>query len=147
MFDRNDPADLASLKSEAETDPIAMGYDINGPTQKLLQQFNEAALNVNGDVAARDFDSTSMLDALEPVDFDAQQTSAGADVYTHILVEHTNTGNSIEPYKAKWRGLFAGQSDTVAALDAQTSPLSRGEVLYGQGTIISREDWFAARDS
>ena len=53
----------------------------------------------------------------------------------------------ITSYKVRWRGMFAANSETVVALDAQTSPLSRAEVLFGQGTVISKSDWFAARDS
>lgn len=145
-YDRNDPADLAALKAEAETDPISMGYDITGPTQQLLKQFNDPALNVGGDVAARLFDVSAMLDALDPTEFDAPQTEAGAAQYTHILVE-LGAYDSIEQYKPKWRNMFAANSATIVALDAQTSPLSRGEVLFGAGTNISRDDWFAARDS
>jgi len=28
-FDRTDPADLLALKTEVNTDPISMGYDVN----------------------------------------------------------------------------------------------------------------------
>ena len=31
-------------------------------------------------------------------------------------------------------------------LDAQNVALSRAEVMFGQGTVISNQDWFAARD-
>ena len=145
-YDINDPADLAALKSEATTDPIGMGYDINGATQQLLKQFNDPALNVNGDVSARAFSAESLMDALDPTEFDSPQTQAEAAQYSHILVEMA-AYSDIEPYKAKWRAMFAANSATVAALDSQTSALSRAEVLFGAGTNISRDDWFAARDS
>lgn len=143
-FDRTDPTELAALKSEVTTDPIAMGYNPAGNTQTLLRLLNDPDNNVGGDTVARAFDATALLDALDPTDFNAQQTDAGADVYTHTLVSF---GGDISGYKAKWRSLFAANSGTVLALDAQTSPLSRAEVLFGQGTNISKEDWYAARDS
>ena len=43
--------------------------------------------------------------------------------------------------------LFAANSATVTALDAQNVTLSRAEVLFGQGTTITKDDWYAARDS
>jgi len=145
-FDRTSPADLAALQTEVNTDPIAMGYDPNGATAQLLKLLNDAALNVGGDTVVRIFDVDAMLDALDPVDFDAQQTVAGAPEYVHTLVTHSELGD-ITAHKDKFRALFAANSATVTVLDAQTSALSRAEVLFGQGTNISRDDWFAARDS
>lgn len=142
-FDRTDPADLAALKSEVNTDPIGMGYDPLGPTQPLLKLLNDPDDNVGGETAARPFDVTAMLDALDPTEYGAQQTEAGAAEYTNALVFYGDA----EPYKAKWRSMFAANSNTVTALDAQTAALSRAEVLFGQGTNITRDDWFAARDS
>lgn len=146
-FDRTNPADLLALKNEVNLDPIAMGYDPTGPTQQLLKLLNDAAENVGGDTVAREFDASAMLDALDPTEYDAQQTQGNAAEYTLALIAMTNAGHDISGYKTKWRSMFAGNSATVAALDAQTSPLSRAEVIFGQGTVISRDDWFAARDS
>ena len=142
-FDKENPAHLAVLKAEEATDPIGMGYAAANNTTWTLNLFNDSDNNVGGETANRIFDSAAMLDALEPTEFEAQQTSAGAAEYTSTLAAYGN----IENYKVKWRGMFAANSDTVVALDAQTSPLSRAEVLFGQGTVISRDDWFAARDS
>jgi len=149
MFDRGDPADLLSLQTEVTTDPIAMGYDASGPTQPLLKLLNDAALNVGGDTAGRLFDVESMMDAYDPQDLDAQQAPPGLANYVHTLVEVFGSGIEIAQYKAQFRALFAliPNSTTVSALDAQTVALSRAEVLFGQGTVISREDWTAARDS
>ena len=146
MFDRNNPADLASLKSEVNTDPISMGYDPVGPTQQILKLLNESDNNVGADTISRPFDASAMIDALVPTELDAQQTNAKAAEYTHILVELA-AFSDISVYKTKWRSMFAANSDTVAALDAQVRAISRAEVLFGAGTNISKEDWFAARDS
>lgn len=146
-FDRTNPADLAALKTEVTTDPIGMGYAaVIDQTQPLLKLLNDPGNNVGGESAARPFDVYAMLDALQPADYDAQQTATGAPNYVHTLVELA-AYDDISAYKAKFRSLFAANSATVQALDAQTAPLSRGEVLFGQGTVISRDDWIAARDS
>lgn len=145
-FDRTDPTDLATLKNEVNTDPIGMGYDPVGPTQQILKLLNDPVNNVGGETAARPFDVSAMLDALDPTEFDAQQTKLGAPNFVHTLVE-LGAYDDISPYKTKFRSMFAANSATVVALDAQTVSLSRAEVLFGQGTVISREDWLAARDS
>ena len=147
-FDRTDPADLAALKTEVETDPIGMGYALATNTNQLLKLLNDPANNVGGDTASRAFDASAMLDALDPSELDAQQTTVGAAEYVNALMNAEGLlGLDIEAYKTKFRSLFAGNSATVAALDAQTSALSRAEVLFGQGTSLTEEDWFAARDS
>jgi hypothetical protein len=149
-FDRNDPADLAALKSEVETDPIGMGYAAQlSNTAQLLKLLNEPANNVGGETGNRVFDYAALLDALDPNELDAQQTEGGAGDYIVALMALSGAGRvqDLEPWKQKFRGMFSANGATVTALDAQTSPLSRAEVLFGQGTIITREDWFAARDS
>lgn len=152
-FDRGNPADLLALKTEVNTDPIGMGYaaQLNN-TAQLLKLLNDPANNVGGDTSDRVFDSLSLLDALEPGDLEAQQTNAHAAAYTQILVAQFNLGDGIEAYKAKWRSMFQANSATVIALDAQVRLLSRAEVLFDAPTftdftVISREDWAAARDS
>jgi len=148
-FDVNDAADLLALKTEVNDDPISMGYaSVVDITQQLLKLLNDPANNVNSDVADRVFTAESMMDALDPTDYDAQQTVAGTPDYVHTLVEMGGSaGIDISTYKAKFRSMFAVNSGTVVALDAQTSPLSRAEVLFGQGTTLTRNDWIAARSS
>jgi hypothetical protein len=147
-FDRTDPADLAALKSEVETDPIAMGYAaVVGNTSQLLKLLNDPSNNVGGEAAARVFTPAAMLDALDPTELDANNTEGAAPQYTVALIAHYQTELDIASYKQKWRAMFAANSATVAALDAQTQALSRAEVLFGQGTVITKNDWFAARDS
>lgn len=148
-FDKTNPADLAALKTEVNTDPIGMGYAaVVDQTNQLLKLLNDPASNVGGETSTRPFDASALLDALDPTEFDAQQTNAGAGDYALMLINSAGgQGVDIEAYKTKFRSMFAAQSATVAALDAQNITLSRAEVLFGQGTAISRTDWFAARDS
>ena len=148
MFDQNDPVHLALLKGEVGIDPESMGYAaVVAQTTQLLKLLNDPDNNVNGDVANRPFDSAAMLDALVPTELNAQQTDDAASDYTTMLLHYAVDGADIASYKVRWRDMFAGNSNTVSALDAQTSPLSRAEVIFGQGTKIAKSDWFAARDS
>ena len=148
-FDRNDPANLLALKTEVNTDPIGMGYAGVNNTAAILKLLNAPANNVGGETAAAPFTVENMLVALVPTELDAQQTNAGAGDYINALVTAGGQfgGVDIEQFKTDFRAMFAGNSATVAALDAQTAALSRAEVLFGQGTSLSRDDWIAARDS
>jgi hypothetical protein len=152
-FDRTDPADLLALKTEVNTDPIGMGYAaVVANTAQLLKLLNDTDANVGDGTpgqetqVARVFDVLAMLDALDPTEYEAQQTVAGAPNYVHTLVE-VGARFDISAYKTKFRSLFATNSNTVAALDAQVQAISRAEALFGVETVISRDDWIAARDS
>lgn len=142
-FDRNNAADLAALKLEVETDPIGMGYNPISD-QQVIKPINDPDANVGGETVARTFDHFAMLEALDPADLEAQQTNTGAGAYVQALAIYQG---DISSFKAKFRALFAGNSATVTALDAQTRPLSRAEVLFGVDTVITAPDWWAARDS
>ena len=147
-FDRTDPADLAALKSEVNTDPIGMGYAaVVDQTQNLLKLLNDPANNVGGETASRIFEVDAMMDALDPTDYEAPQTGANAAEYVIQLIAYGTQFGSIVGFEAKFRSMFAANSGTIIALDAQNVNLSRAEVLFGQGTTITRDDWIAARDS
>lgn len=139
-FDINNTAHRTAAKSEYDSDPIGMGYAAASNTNQILDLFNNPELNVGAETDPTEFTAESMMDALVPTEFEAPQTNAGAAQYTHILMEMAN-GRSIEPFKAKWRSMFGGNSATVTALDAQNRRLSRLEVLFGNGSFMTRSDW------
>jgi hypothetical protein len=148
-FDNTDPVQLALLKAEVNSDPIGMGYAaVVTQTQQLLKLLNDPDNNVNGDTASRVFDVAAMMDALNPTDYGSQQTSLGTPDYVLTLVNiEGRESRDISIYKTKFRSMFAANSATVTALDAQLADLSRAEFIFGQGTVISRTDWTTARDS
>jgi hypothetical protein len=145
-FDRTNQSDLTALNTEGNTDPIGMGYNVNNPSQ-LIKIINDPADNVGGETIERVFDVLSLLDALDPKNLGAQQTTIGASDYSQMLITAGRSGINIAPYKSKWSGMFAGNSSTVSALNAQASPLSRAAVLFGNDTVLVKEDWYAARDN
>lgn len=138
--------DLQALNTEVFTDPISMGYDPDGKTKDLLDLLNLPENNAQPQSSNRVFDIAAMLDALVPTDYGISQVTQGAPEYTNSLILGRPSVGQIAPYRDKWRAMFPDGSATAAALDAQQSELSRAEVLFGQGTVITRDDWLAARD-
>jgi len=135
-FDRADPVDLQALYDERTNDPLSMAYPAND--NQFIRLINDGEDNVGGETAARPFTVDAMLEALDPGDLATGQEAT----YTQLLAD---VGGDLEAYKVKWRGMFQANSNTVTALDAQTRPLSRGEVLFGEGTQLVADDWIAAR--
>lgn len=142
-FDRENPTDLTALYNERTQDPVGMGYPAND--NQFIRVINSADDNVGGETTGRPFDVDALLDALDPSELGDQQTVAGADTYTQLLTDLATAGRSIETYKVKWRSMFAANSATVTALDAQVRGLSRAEVLFGEGVKLVVDDWIAAR--
>ena len=150
-FDRSDPTDLASLKSEVNTDPIAMGYNPTGSTQQLLNKLNDPANNVGGDTATAPLTARLLWEAAADNSDDLTphgQFSEGDQIAFRGLLEISESpDDDISWARTRVANLFPAQDGLRQALEAQVRALSRAEVLFGENTNISREDWFAARDS
>ena len=148
-FNRNDPADLLALKTEVNTDPISMGYDAAGPTKAILDLLNDSANNVGGETTGEDLTVNLLLDAIDPNDLTTGgQFTEGKLDWLRLVVESTmEARENIERHRAKISGLFQPSDQTRIDLEAQSRAMSRAEVLFGGGTEISKQDWFAARDS
>lgn len=148
MFDRNNPADLAALKSEQATDPISMGYAaVDGQTRNTLELFNDGALNVGLETTGEDFTSDLALKVIDPDEVTVgAKFSEGQANWLNYLMAAASSVSDFSGFEVKFRELFAAytpSSVTLTALDARTRRLSRAEVLLGEGTFISREDWKA----
>lgn len=146
MFDINNQADLTALKTEVETDPLAIGYN-TADISVLLDQLNNPANNPGGEIGADFCTAKRMLKAIfnEPI--------SSQDQFKVQLVFETSSGpdSDVTDYKANIAGLSAGLSAIMAGI---TRPLSRAEVLFADDinadpveyVILTRNDWFAARD-
>jgi len=137
-FDRTNTVDLQLLQDEVLLDPISMGYAAlpYSDTKKLLKTLNESIANVGGETAGPIFSHEVLMDTWEA-------KGALNEMLTWIEVLAREEGD-ITRYEAKYRANCG--NDSLAALDAVTVPLSRAEVLFGQSTVISKDDWYAARD-
>jgi len=149
MFDVTDPADLLALKTEVNTDPIGMGYDVNANVTTLMRLLNDPANNVGGETTGQTFTPRLMLDVLEPNDLTVGgQFTEGEQTWVRLLMESTaSLDDDIEAYRAKFISVFPANAPTVTNLNARLRTLSRAEVLFGEDTVLSNQDWFAARDS
>ena len=149
-FDISDPADLQALNTEVFTDPIGMNYAAAPieETASLLTYLNDEAKNVGTKDSSRDIDDvpvTEVSAVIDPVEYEALDSYSKAWINTMIAQP---SGSSLRPYKEKFLAIFPNGTTTRAnALALLTVPLSsRAEVLFGYGTVISDNDWFAARD-
>ncbi len=145
-FDSNNSADLLKLKTEVNTDPISMGYDPAGPTVPLLKLLNEPASNVGGETIAETLTTGILLDVMVISDFDSNQVTDGERRFIESFLGR-DFSTDIDQWKTKIQSAFKSNSSTSQAIDSLVRPRSRAEVLFEDGTLISRTDWFAARDS
>jgi len=163
-FDRNDPDDLLALKTEVNTDPNAYGYDPETTQAGVLDIINlpRAEFVFSKDkVAAAQIRTATTYDAYNNLVIDEQEWirwvtgSNGFDDETTIVTDdfkvqftgntlaQTGAGNETNSFWAT-----ANRTEMTAAMRLIFErPGSRAEDLFGLGTIITRDDWFAARDS
>ncbi len=144
-FNRTDPVDLLALKIEVETDPIGMGYPLNHVTQ-VIKLINDPADNVGGQTVGQPLNVALLLDVMVMADFDAVQVTDGERRYIESFLNR-DLDQDIDRWKAKIQEAFRTNSATAVAIGALVRPMSRAEVLFGEGTVLTRDDWYAARDS
>lgn len=149
-FDVTNPADLLTLKTEVADDPLSMGYNPDVSTQQLLNQLNDGDKNVGGETTGDKLTASLLLDAIvanpDDMTIGGQFTQGESDAIKMVLGA-TSLGENIERYRAQITGMFAANDDLRLQLEAQLRLLSRAEVLFGEGTNISRTDWITARES
>ena len=154
-FDRTNPADLAALKAEVNTDPDALGYDQSVTQDGVLDIINLAR--------------TAYTQQKEKVSAAAIRSGTSYDGYDGLAIDEQEwlrwmTGsNGFEeenmPVTADLRARLTGDGGTSIWAPADRTAMeaamvavfdrdgSRAEDLFGIGTTISRDDWIAARDS
>ena len=151
-FDNTNAADLLALKTEQATDPIGMGYAaVDGQTKQTLDLFNDPLLNVGLDDIDETLTPALLLASIVPDDLTVSaKFTQGELEWLKLLVEaSTSLTDDLTVNRDKIVELFnqTPTLDTYTNLVALKRRISRAEVLFGVGTVISRTDWFAARDS
>ena len=149
-FDVNDPAHLLELKTEQADDPIGMGYAaVDTQTQQTLKLFNDPANNVGGQSADTPLSPEVLLQVLDADEYQGPPVGDSGRALFDLYIAAGLSDNSIEleQFRAAIKSIFATNGATNTAIDALQSLLSRAEFLFGQGTVISKSDWIAARDS
>ena len=159
-FDRNDPADLATLKSEVNTDPLALGYNASsGDTGLVLETINlvRAQFIVSKPaIDPADVRAACTYDAYNNLSIDEQEwlqwmTGSGGGGGAESLVVTVDLRLQLTDAEGNGTASVWAVADREAMNAAMLSLIdingSRAEDLFGQGTVISRADWIAARDS
>lgn len=146
-FDRNNPANLAALKAEIESDPAGVGYtpDVTGD---LLSQINSAENNPGADTGSDFVTVRNLWSALFPIAISSQ------DQFKIQLVFEASEG--LDADVSELRVELSALSTPIAnAIAGIIRNLSRAEVLFSdidangstEVVLISRDDWIAARNS
>src|SRR5210317_988792 len=102
MFDRTNQADLTALKTEVQTDPIAMNYAaaVNS-TAQLLKLLNDPDNNVGGGTTNVELTAEVLLDVIDTGDFASNQVDQGERDWIKMCFDYALQGISIEKYRAK----------------------------------------------
>ena len=158
-FDINNPADLLALKTEVNTDPNAYGYIPEATHDGVLDIINlkRAEITVSKPrISPTAIKDDTFFEAYSGLLADPQEwlrwITEGGDAGDTLLVT--------QDLRDRLTGLTGGSltGDSVWAVGERTEMEaamlslidvdgSRAEELFGYGTSISRNYWFAARDS
>lgn len=160
-FDRTDPIDLAALKSEVETDPTGIGYDQSQTDSGIIDPINLKRATIKltrPKILSSDVRATCTYDAYNNLSIDEQEwirwmtasDPADQSAEGNVAVTPDLRLRLADPDGNGNGSIWAVGDRTemnAAMLALMDVDASRAEQLFGYGTAISRDDWFAARDS
>ena len=151
-FDNTNQADLTALKNEVDTDPTLIGYTPDN-TESLLNQLNTFEANEAGSGptdSTRELDDVTIPEVSEVIDEAEYVALSEYDKdWVRTFIAQPAEGGTLRPFKGKFLEVFPGGTTTRAnAVLLLTVPdSSRAEVLWGSGTVITRDDWLLAREN
>ena len=150
-FDITNPDDLAALKLEVTTDPVGVGYDVNGPTKFILDNLNDPENNPGSETTGAPLTTRVLWEIAADNSDDMTphgQFSVGDQFVMQQLFEISQSpDDDLSWARAKVLQLFPAQDGIAQDINALLRAMSRAEVLFGVDTTITQNDWFAARDS
>jgi len=155
-FDKNDPTDLAELKAEVENDPESLGYAaVVDQTTALLELINEKHVSFivsKPKISSADVRGTTTFDAYNNLSIDEQEwirwmTGSNGFAEENVVVTADLRTQLTGPDAASIWAVADRVAMNQAMLDLIDVPGSRAEILWDYGTVITRDDWIAARDS
>ena len=133
---------LAVLSTELKTDPIAMGYNLT-ETLFNLRKLNRGKQNVGLESVPRSITVFLFLKHVVPADI-ATLSESGKLYLTALLSQPLDT--DINNLMSKAYTFLPANSATETKLSGLTRRLSRAEVLFGEGTSITKADFIKARE-
>lgn len=154
-FDRNNTDDLLALKTEVNTDPNAYGYVPSDTYAGVLDIINikRAEITVSKPkISSALVRSAATFDAYNSLSIDEQEWirwmtgSGGFDGESLVVTADLRTRLTGPDALSIWDIGNRVEMNTamLALIDVDGS---RAEESWGFGTVISRADWIAARDS
>ena len=155
-FDRNDATDLQTLQDEIILDPRGYGYNQNNTNAGVLIPINQKR---NAITVSNEYLESARLQAEVNFSWYNNLTGRAADWLEWMTrgervkitrnVRRKLTATS-EPGVSGGTSIWHADNKTAAhnaMLDMIDIDGSRAEELFGFGTVISKTDWIAARDS
>ena len=147
-FDVTNTNDLAALRDEQLNDPVGMGYAaVDGDVNKTLDLFNNEANNVGVEVGNAKLLAGDLLSIIFGISVSSQ------DQFKIQLVFESSSGteSDVSAYRPDLIALSNALADEI---NLHTRHLNRAEALFSnvdangviETVVISRSDWFAARD-
>lgn len=141
MFDPTNTTHLQQLKSEVLNDPIGMGY-VKSDNSDIRQKINHPASNVGGETGSEEATVGMLMKHLDLTELAALNQ---AQQFYVEMVLHWQPDTLIDFLRSRLVAIFGVQSNTVQGVASELVPLSRAEVLWGEGTQINRDNLVAAR--
>lgn len=146
-FDVENQAHLTALKTEVETDPTGIGYNL-ADTNDILARLNDPAFNLGGQTGPDKLTPRTFAKALIGVAVSSQ------DQFTVQLMFEASEGLDEDISDFRLKALTGLGTNVQNAINSITRSLNRAEVLFSdidsngvqESVTISRDDWFAARD-
>lgn len=140
-FNQQDQGDLDKLNTEVFTDPTGMNY-ASIPVEKskeLVRFMNDPVNNITGTPSDVTFTHDVLMETWEP-----KSTMNEGIPWIEALLRETG---DISHYEAKYRTFASAAS--ITNLDGKLAMRSRPaeDVLFGVDTVITDDDWYAARDN
>lgn len=133
--------DLAALKAEVQNDPASMGY-VKSDNHDIRVKINDPALNSGSETGAKPITVMMLMKHLDRAE--ALALSPAERWYVERVCGWPPE-TDITQLRAVIVGIFGGQSSTAQGVAGEIKPLSRAEVLWGEGTVVTRDHLIAAR--
>ncbi len=145
MFDASDPADLAALKSEVETDPIGQDYaSAQGGSAIVLGKLNDPGQNSGGESINRLVGDLQVPEIAGVID-EAEYASLNEYQKEWVKMFIAQSADvTLRQFVEKFTDIFDGSQTLIDALALRDKLASRAEVLFGVNSIITRQSLGAA---
>ena len=141
-FDVTKPAHRALVLSEITVDPDAVGYDLLGNTQPIVDRLNLAEHNpISADQVNIPFDelmSYEVMDDIVQAEYNVLSALKQVKINAMIAAAYALPAQSFLYLKVQFKAIFGANSDTWAAVQLdRTRQASRMEKLFARDDTIS----------